>query len=246
MLATKNNAYDQFMHTQDLDSSIGLLCWNLHKENLSFECNDYLQQLLEKENLDLLALQEFKYAKTKSTVLREYSYATAINIQTFQYGYGLLSASKAACYKKIVTLSKDKEFLFTTQKMFLVTRYRFQNTQKPLTLINIHAINFVPYSHFYTQLQQLNSFLHTLEDAVILCGDFNSWSTKRLQTLEYFESFLGFKKAAINNQKDIKRIFNKPIDHIFYKGIDLEYAYALNSGKLSDHNPIIARFSQQL
>jgi endonuclease/exonuclease/phosphatase (EEP) superfamily protein YafD len=49
-------------------------------------------------------------------------------------------------------------------------------------------------------------------------------------------------KAEITAPHHVKAVFSKPIDHIFYRGVTLIKAEAIDTKKVSDHNPIYATF----
>ena len=77
---------------------------------------------------------------------------------------------------------------------------------------------------------------------MIVVGDFNSWSNKRVNILEAFKSELSLTKAEVSMSHHIKHIFYKPLDHVFYRELDLVQAEAIDTKKISDHNPIYAKF----
>jgi len=61
--------------------------------------------------------------------------------------------------------------------------------------------------------------------------------------LETFQHALGLEKAEIQEGHYIKQIFAKPLDHIFYRDLKLLKAEAIDTKRVSDHNPIYATFS---
>ncbi len=77
---------------------------------------------------------------------------------------------------------------------------------------------------------------------MIVAGDFNTWNLKRVQYLNEFSDDLGLKKVEFSDEKDIKKIFSNSLDYIFYRDLDLIYSKVIDSKKISDHNPIIAKF----
>jgi len=167
----------------------------------------------------------------------------AANIETKSYIYGLLTASSFGFNTKYTELTHQKEFLVSTKKSVLLTSHSFSDGED-LHLLNIHGINFVSSKAFRKELEKIKSILSSCTGAMVVCGDFNNWSKKRINALEDFQKELSLHKAMIEEKHHIKQVFSKPIDHIFYKGIKLIKAEAIDTRKISDHNPIYAAFEQ--
>ncbi len=243
MFYPKSKPLEGFHKELNLEDSFSLLSWNIRKENLNVNFQLKLQELLEQHSIDFLLFQEYKISKSNQMQLKNFNFATAPNIETKNYLYGLVTASKSSIKKRVVNLSKSKEFFLATKKANLITHHHFKD-EAELIVVNLHAINFVAAKQFMADLDHLQAFLDGLNCAVIVSGDFNNWNKKRFDALLEFERYLGYKKAIIEDAKNVKRLFNKPIDHIFYKNIEFIDAKALDTKKISDHNPIIATFKQ--
>ena len=128
-----------------------------------------------------------------------------------------------------------------TCKSQLISQHRLSNG-KLLYMVNLHAINFVSLKSFTLELEKIKRELQHYSGAMIIGGDFNNWSTKRVKVLEAFQKDLSLEKADIDAYHHIKHVFSKPLDHIFYRGITLLKAEAIDTKKVSDHNPIYATF----
>ena len=234
-----------FYQHQDkvLEKRFSLLCWNIHKENTLPLFQSKLHELQHTHPSDFLLFQEYKMPKYQPHDLKGHSFAMAANIETKSYIYGLLTASSFGFNTKYTELTHQKEFLVSTKKSVLLTSHSFSDGED-LHLLNIHGINFVSSKAFRKELEKIKSILSSCTGAMVVCGDFNNWSKKRINALEDFQKELSLHKAMIEEKHHIKQVFSKPIDHIFYKGIKLIKAEAIDTRKISDHNPIYAAFEQ--
>ena len=190
---------------------------------------------------DILLLQEVKYPKENSFTFEKYSFALGANIETKQNIFGVLTAAKCSFSNITTSLSTKKELGFTSHKSFLITQHQLCNG-KTLYLANIHALNFVSDKTFKYELQKIKNLLQTLEGPIIIGGDFNNWNKKRLQFLKDFQKELELHKLAVKESHHVKQIFSQTIDHIYYRGIKPIEAVAIDTKKISDHNPIHALF----
>ena len=177
-----------------------------------------------------------------ASVLDDFSYAMASNIETFQHLYGVLTATQVAFKKIHQNLSNRREVGLITHKSMLITHHQLPDGQN-LHVVNIHAINFVSIKIFTKELEKIKAELHSLSGPMIVGGDFNNWTKKRIKALETFQQALGLEKADVHQEHHIKKIFAKPLDHIFYRDLTLLKAEAIDTKKVSDHNPIYATFS---
>ena len=224
-----------------LPEQFSMLVWNIHKENQQSTFQEKLAEILHKRPSDFILFQEVKYPKEASYSFENYSYAIASNIETSKNIFGVLTAAKVAFEKIDTTLSTKREMGIATCKSQLISQHRLSNG-KLLYMVNLHAINFVSLKSFTLELEKIKRELQHYSGAMIIGGDFNNWSTKRVKVLEAFQKDLTLEKADIDAYHHIKHVFSKPLDHIFYRGITLLKAEAIDTKKVSDHNPIYAQF----
>jgi endonuclease/exonuclease/phosphatase (EEP) superfamily protein YafD len=229
-------------HQQHLGHEFGLLCWNVHKETLRPEFEPLLHHLLQTCPSELLLLQEAKTSLNKPLKIAGFSYAMSTNIQTRQHLYGVLSAAKASFEEIRSAITQTREVRLATHKSFLITTHLLPDGE-PLLVVNIHSINFVPQKYFSQELKRIYALLNQHTGAMIVAGDFNNWTKKRQWHMEEFRRDLGLELAPMHSAHHIKRLFRKPLDHVFYRGLTLLEAKALDTGSFSDHNPIYARFA---
>ncbi|ABB44435.1 Endonuclease/exonuclease/phosphatase [Sulfurimonas denitrificans DSM 1251] len=225
----------------DLSQEFNLLCWNVAKLTLKSSYKEFVDSLIHEHKLDILLLQEVKKHLSHEIELQDYSYVLSPNIETKKHIFGVLSAFKTSCHSERSLLSKKQELRYATHKTSLITYHKISNEQT-LLIANLHAINFVKSSDFKHELDELHVGIKNHQGAMIVAGDFNTWSAKRVSYLREFSSSLELKQVDFKNEKDIKRVFSNTLDYIFYRGVELVSSIVVDSKKISDHNPIIAKF----
>jgi endonuclease/exonuclease/phosphatase (EEP) superfamily protein YafD len=228
---------------QPLAQTFSILCWNVHKENMHPRFHVQLHQLLLKYPSDFLLFQEYKMPKHLPHGLKDFSYAMAANMETKRHIYGLITGSNFSFNSRHIELTHTKELLFSTKKSMLLTSHPFTDGGT-VHILNMHGINFVSLKAFSKELAKIESVLEKCEGMMIVSGDFNNWSKRRIEALEKFRQTLCLEKALVQQDHHIKRVFAKPIDHIFYRGLKLVRAEAIDTKKVSDHNPIHAVFKR--
>jgi len=224
-----------------LSREFSLLVWNIHKENQQLVFQEKLSELLKEKPCDFILFQEVKYPKSNPYLFENYSYALASNIETAKNIFGVLTAAKVAFEKIDANLTTKQELGLATRKSLQITQHRLSNGEA-LHMVNLHAINFVSLKSFTLELEKIKVELLKYNGAMIIGGDFNNWSKKGVNVLESFQKDLSLQKADIDEYHHIKHVFSKPLDHIFYRGVTLLKAEAIDTKKVSDHNPIYARF----
>lgn len=229
---------------ENLKDEFGILCWNVAKLTLDSSYKIYIETLLQKYDLDILLLQEVKKSLSHELDLHDYSYILSPNIETKKHIFGVLSAFKSSCEDELSLLSKKREFRYATHKTSLITHHKFSNGKKIL-IVNLHAINFVKNSYFKIELDNLLESIKSHSGAMIVAGDFNTWNITRVEYLRKFAEHLELKKVEFEDEANLKKVFSNSLDYIFYRELELTYAKAIDSKKISDHNPIIAKFKPE-
>ncbi len=219
-----------------------LLCWNIAKLSRKEKFKNYLKKLILSERLDFLLLQEVKEEIAEDMGIEDFSYILSANIETKKHIYGVMSAFRFSCesFKEVITNSK--ELLFLTRKSSLFTLHNIAQNRE-LLVVNIHAINFVTSKIFKKELEYIELQIAPFKGALIVAGDFNTWNKKRVKILKDFTQRLSLDEVNFTDAKNIKRVFNKRLDYVFYRDLHAETSKVLNSIEFSDHNPIIVKFS---
>ncbi|HIP02432.1 MAG TPA: endonuclease/exonuclease/phosphatase family protein [Campylobacterales bacterium] len=223
-----------------------LLNWNVHKNNHNFQWLHDFGQILHLYTPDFIAFQEYK-TKSKRSILdsrKEYGYGFFSNIEMQKEDSGLINASTCDIEEFNPIFSKHVEPLIKTPKISFFTQYNLEDGQK-LTLINTHMINFVKNKKYLSQIRQLEK-LCADQDILILTGDFNTWSSKRMHLLKSMTDTLGLDQVSFEIDHHKKSYLAHPLDHLFYKGLKPIKSEILHQIKTSDHKPIIVEFTTTL
>jgi len=220
---------------------INVLCWNVAKLTLKKSYKEYLKSIIEEEHIDILLLQEVKKQLADELKVFDFSYILSPNIQTKKHIFGVLSAFKISCEDELSLLTKKRELSYTTHKVSLITRHKISHNEV-LLIVNLHAINFVKNSDFYDELEQIKLSIWSHKGAMIVAGDFNTWNIKRVNFLKEFSRGLSLKEVVFSDNSKIKNVFTNSLDYILYRDLELINSKVIDSKKISDHNPIIAKF----
>jgi len=233
----------KYLKHQDENCSdiINVLCWNVAKLTLKKSYKEYLKSVVEEEKIDILLLQEVKKQLAEELNICDFSYVLSPNIQTRKHIFGVLSAFKISCEDELSLLTRKRELSYATYKTSLITKHKIFH-DKVLLIVNLHAINFVRNSDFYDELEQIKLSIKSHKGAMIVAGDFNTWNIKRVNYLKEFSSELSLKEVSFNDSSKIKKVFKNSLDYIFYRDLELINSKVIDSKKISDHNPIIAKF----
>lgn len=223
-----------------LPNTFSLLTWNMQKTNFLHYAHQPIEKLLNIPSVHLLSLQEV-IIKDKQNKFFNLPFLMAPNIETSNDICGVLTASLYQQQAKFQNVSRNRELGFATHKTAIITEHKLANN-RILTNVNIHAINFVPNHIFKQELLLLWNKIEHINGALIISGDFNTWNKKRLYSLLILTRKLRLKKVNYPDLAHIKKLNNQPLDHIFYRGLELENAAVLSVPHISDHNPLLAKF----
>ena len=242
MLQPKHSPMHYNLSTKKLGTTFTLLSWNMNKRTLEKYASNYSKILFNEESVDIIALQE---AKAELDVHTLYTFPSVMspNIQTRKNLYGVQTASNHSFKAYQQHLTDTRESFFATRKSALVTLHYFEEGN-PLTVINIHAINFVLNRQYKKELSRVVERIKNIEGPMILCGDFNSWNQKRYETMMAFVKELGLVQVSFDSKKYIKSFNKQPLDYVFYRGLGVESQKVLDISTVSDHNPLIVRFKK--
>jgi endonuclease/exonuclease/phosphatase (EEP) superfamily protein YafD len=226
-----------------LPDTFSLMSWNVHKEMGRTPFNRTFETLLQTNKPELILLQEAVLDQHTHECFPGYNVSAAINIDLRHRQYGVLSAAKSPIIETIGIKTNRREMHFATRKSLLITTHPFKNGTE-LTAVNLHAINFVSAAVFVEEIDRLIEALQLRSGPLVVTGDFNTWNRKRMDYLESFALAINLEPARFKNEQHIKQRFSKPLDHLYYRGIELLHAEAVDTGKVSDHNPIVATFKR--
>lgn len=222
-------------------NSFNVLCWNVAKLTLKSSYHASLESILEDDAVDILLLQEVKKELTNELDIYDYSYVLSPNIETKSHVFGVMSAFRISCEDEMSLLTKKREFALATHKVSLLTRHKVSDG-KELLIVNLHAINFVSSRAFRSELESIKLSIKSYKGPMIVAGDFNTWNVKRVRILKEFAHELSLNEVGLGKDSKVKKVFSNCLDYIFYRELKLTGSKVIDTKKISDHNPIIARF----
>ncbi|GGB09133.1 endonuclease/exonuclease/phosphatase family protein [Agarivorans gilvus] len=211
-----------------------VLVWNTYKGQKS----TWHQQLSHlSRNVDFMLLQEVSQRQINVWPLSEQWFR--YQAKAFEWRgdqLGVMNLAKFASAKSCLVLSPEP--WIRLPKSALLQLYRWGDEE--LLIINVHSINFTLGDEDYQQqLTRLQVWLSHYKGAVILAGDFNTWSEGRLAVLQRFVRSLQLRAARF--EPDLRsHFFGKTLDHVFYRGLELKASTSIATDA-SDHNALVLR-----
>ena len=237
-----------------------ILNWNIAKRNHQAIWQQELGTIFHRYHPHLFFFQEVRLPGTVSAPLfipapegrltLEFSWYFTPNVIHHRQGHvsGVLTASGAQALSSLALHSHHCEPLLQTPKVALVTEYPIAGQTQTLLTINVHGINFVRSHKFQAQLHQIENASAHHTGPLILAGDFNTWRPKRMKMLLASVERLNLQLVHFtpNCHNKLKRFLRSdPLDHVFYRGLQLQPAATKVLGELesSDHKPMVVTFS---
>ncbi|MBD1390184.1 endonuclease/exonuclease/phosphatase family protein [Neiella sp. HB171785] len=227
---------------QLLPAEFELLVWNIYKQsrtNLVQQLEGYaatadvmaLQEVVADQNWQSAGFLQpwYRYQAAAFNMLREGQYGTA----------GVSTIARVPAIDVCGWWAPEPWLPFP--KTALLTAFQLPS-QQLLWLVNLHAINFtVGTEDYLAQLIGVIDVLKFHSGPIIVTGDFNNWSDSRHHAVKQLQTELGLK--AVTWSPDLRvRFFGRPIDHVFYRGLNVLAAVAETSDA-SDHGPLRVRFT---
>jgi len=219
-------------------TDLRLMTWNVHKAQNAAWTADFLR--LGTSN-DILLLQEAHLTEPFTTTIGESGFRWSM-AHAFTYAgavTGVLTASRTPASEACLT--REVEPLLRLPKSALITRYSVEGSGGNLLLANVHGINFsLGTARFRRQLEDVVNAVRSHEGPLLLAGDFNDWSERRSEILKSLTTELRLKRLDLSPDGR-SRHFGKPVDHVFYRDLDVVDARA-GEVTSSDHNPVLVIF----
>jgi endonuclease/exonuclease/phosphatase (EEP) superfamily protein YafD len=223
-----------------LSRHMSILVWNLHKGSNDTFSKDFNELSTKK---DLILGQEMELDPNMRIIFGanpnfSYSTATSFFIGKELYRTGVATGSPATPVLSDYVRTQVLEPVVNSPKVTLITHYPIRFSNKELTVVNIHGINFVDAASYKIEMDRLYAALKNIPSPMIFAGDFNSWSDERDAILLEMIRKLNLKEA--NFFPDNRLRFHKhPLDHFFYTN-DLQVLDAKVESfyQGSDHKPL--------
>ncbi|MDF7669786.1 endonuclease/exonuclease/phosphatase family protein [Orbaceae bacterium ESL0721] len=221
------------------DHKLSILVWNIFKQK-RIACIPVLEKYV--DQTELILLQEAQNSPDLLNFIRDHN---KIADQVPAYSFNDLSTGVMTISSStpILALSfKEREPVIQVPKSALITLYPIANSAETLLVANIHAVNFsIGIKIYQKQIRILLNRVKEHNGPVILAGDFNSWSRQRLFLL--YRLIRSIELKPVSFTVDIRKKFRgKPLDFIFYRGLNLENAEIIAT-TASDHNPLLVNFT---
>jgi endonuclease/exonuclease/phosphatase (EEP) superfamily protein YafD len=144
---------------------------------------------------------------------------------------GVLSGFAYEPEKLAFRRSPQFEPILNSPKMSLLAWFHFQDG-RPLVVVNIHGINFVGPDKLKNQLDDVAAQLTGYDGALLVAGDFNTWSDARSDVVRAFAKNLHLTEVAFEH-KAKKAV----LDHVFARGCAVERSWVVEDVASSDHDP---------
>ena len=230
-------------NTDQRDSSldperISMLNWNIYKGQRENWATDFKRYAYRH---DIVTVQEAHLDdELKSMLDGEHQYWT-LNT-AFHYKDRATGVMTAARVKPVTSCGQRiAEPLIRFPKTSLISYYPIDGIREQLLVANIHGINFtLGVDAYKQQIEKLYEVIRYHEGPVILAGDFNTWSDKRMLVVEHLARRLSLSSLDYTNHNRTS-VFGNALDHVFYRGLDpIEHdTWHVTS---SDHNPTRVSF----
>ena len=222
-----------------LPATFQLLNWNIQKTTQSGWLNELTQQA---SKADLILLQESVDSTEMQAWLQTHEQAWQ-QVIAFRYegqGAGVMTASRQQDVYSCS--SRMPEPTTRIPKSMLVTVYPLDGSRYPLLVVNVHAVNVeLGIASYREQIKRIAQWIKKYPGPVIVAGDFNTWSAKRMFLLRQLMSKQ--RMQEVGWQPDLRSQFGGHIlDHVFYRGLRVQAA-VVEATSASDHNPMRVTFS---
>ncbi|MCF7361129.1 hypothetical protein C1N32_10010 [Vibrio diazotrophicus] len=223
----------------DQQGQLGLLVWNIYKQNRE-GWSEELSRL--SSDAQLLLLQEASLNSGLKQWLSDQGWeGNQVNaFKVMGESAGVINLARTT--PNLACGYTEMEPWLRLPKSGIYARYPLSNGQV-LAVVNLHAVNFTYGTNEYQlQLQALANELSQHTGPIIVAGDFNSWSEERMRVMKQVLTSLGLNEVSFSPDNRVRFISGLPLDHVFYRGLKLENAKAPESDA-SDHNPLLLSFS---
>lgn len=231
--------YNEHKEVKKLSQQFKILVWNIYKGKKEAFSHDF-QKMSRKSDLILIqeAVDSKKVIKNFSALGEyEFVFASSWIDGDKKIATGVSTGSSATALDIQWYQSVNREPILKTPKLSLATSYEFANSDKKLLLVNVHALNFVGSEKFSYMLRQTITLTKNHVGPLIIAGDFNTWSKKKLASMEAELTGIGMNSVSFINDRRT-RFLGKPLDHIWIRGLKVKSSKVYGKVNSSDHKPM--------
>ncbi len=217
---------------------ISILNWNIYKgkrENWAIDFKRYSYKH------DVLMIQEAHLGDVLQSALDNEHQYWALNA-AFNYqdkATGVMTASRVKPLRSCG--QRTAEPIIRFPKTSLISYYPVEGMNENLLVANIHGINFTfGVGAYKEQIEKLYEVMKHHNGPIVLAGDFNTWSDKRMLIVDNLAQRLSLESLNYTGHNRTI-VLGKAIDHVFYRGLEpVEHdTWYVTS---SDHNPTRVSF----
>lgn len=219
-------------------TGFSILSWNVQKG----ENDGWLQDLGKLAGrVDFIMLQEAVLdhgLKEKMRQLR-HDWLLGVAFQLGQNDTGVFSAGSVSP-RRYCSLRETEPLIFIP-KIALVSSYPIKSSKETLLVVNIHMVNFtLGASSVRRQVESVRALVNDHRGPVIVAGDLNTWSDKRLKAVDSLLREDGMRPVSFSPDNRVT-FFNHTVDGVYYRDLEVTGAssYRVDS---SDHNPVEVHF----
>ncbi len=213
----------------ELPETFELLCWNIYKERRRGVVPE-LERFAARA--DLVLLQEAVRPDTLPT--RSWTMVQAFRFVRGGAPAGVATGSVAPPMQQLPLHSPEREPFARTPKSALVTKVPIEG-DAVLLVVNVHGVNFRRADALHDQLAALEPIVAEHVGPVVVAGDFNTWSPRRVAVVDAFAARLGL--APVFTDRGGPRL-----DGVFQRGLSVRHADVLTT-RSSDHAALRVRFA---
>lgn len=243
MYKPKTNENKQHLAHQNkmVTPTLNVVCWNVAKISHRPSCAALLNRWLDYRVSNLVLFQESRLQPTMAQPYCNLSWVFSANIETPRQHFGVQTLFDGRCDQSVGLITRRQELGLATHKNTLITTHPLADGSL-LMCVNIHAINFVPNAQFFSELERVFELISLHTGPLLIGGDFNTWNAARVRFVEQRMAQVGLLVVQHREPQFIKRFGRHRLDHLFYRGLKFEDAWVVNTARVSDHNPLMARF----
>lgn len=233
---------------QELDpTEINIFVWNMYKGAIPTWKKDFVRLT---KFFDVLLLQEMwmdgamNEAITKDETFSYHMATSFLDTKRSNTASGVAIASFVEPVKTFFQRSKYREPFIRTPKMALFADFALKGMTKKLRVATIHAINFVSKKKHRHQLRKMFEGLKDHTGPIVLGGDFNTWSKKKLRAMRSMARNAGLTEVKFKKWGSKRmHMFGNILDHIWVRGVNVIDTHVFYKIKSSDHKAMSVRIS---
>lgn len=233
---------------ESLARSFRVLIWNVYKGRRKNWKQDF-QRLA--RDVDLILIQEAYFPSPMKNVFSslpdtQWNYVLSFRYTASGDTTGIAVGARAGTLGLVYLRSAGREPIVGTPKMAMLTRFRVEGSVEEILVANVHGLLVARTALFEEQMKQIAKQIAEHQGPVVWGGDFNTWSTGRLEFLRALTAELELTPVVFAPDTRTQ-VFGNPIDHAFVRGFEVVETKVHREIRSSDHKALEfqLRFSEE-